>query len=161
MNTEKKEKDKFADTKKLLNNMPEEKLKDMDKDDLINLSLCLGNELKKIFKEIKKLDYEKGRLHTKLEELENAKNPAYKYSGYPRDKDFISKLLFILTKNETAMTFEDIVNAFFQLETNLDEKWRNPNKSISKIISRACSFHAITRKKMYGNNGYYIYELLK
>ena len=161
MNTEKNMKDPYETTKKLMLVASEEKLKGMDEAYLINLSLCFKNELNKTFREIERLKYENEKLLKKMEDLENAQKPTHTYAGYPKHKDFIAKLLFILSKNKAEMTFDDIVKAFFLLENDLDEKWRSPNKSISKIISRACNFNMVIRKKVYGNNGYYVYGLLK
>jgi hypothetical protein len=162
MNTEKKKLDAFEDAKKLLNALSEDKLKELDEEKHIDITLCLVDELKKAFREIKKLSDEKEKLITKIEDLEKTKQPLHihKYDGYPINKDYVAKFLFILSKNETDMTFEDIVSAFYQMETDLDERWRNPNKSISKIISRACNFQVVTRKKAYGNSGCYIYGLI-
>ncbi|HKC66772.1 MAG TPA: hypothetical protein VKG26_00945 [Bacteroidia bacterium] len=159
MDTEKKIPDAFEDTKKLINALSEEKLNNYDKDELIEISLGLADELKKVFREMKRLTVEKEKLKAKVEELGTPKQPVTKYEGYPRNKDYIAKLLFILSKNETDMTFEDIVKAFYLMESDLDERWRNPNKSISKIISRACNFQVVMRKKAYGNSGYYIYGM--
>jgi hypothetical protein len=47
------------------------------------------------------------------------------------------------------MTFDEIVEAFYMLEPDLDEQWRSPNKSISKIISSAVKFGVIERSKLY------------
>ena len=156
----KKEMDEFEDTKKLISALTEDKLNGFNKDYLVEVSVCLTTEIKKAFQEIKKLTDEKKKLSSKLDELEKLNKPVNKYADYPKDKDYIAKLLFILSKNETAMTFEDIANAFFKLEHDLNERWRNPNKSISKIISRACKFQVIKREKVYGNVGCYGYCLL-
>jgi hypothetical protein len=161
MDTEKKKTDPFEDTKRFIGNISEQKLNKYDEEGLKEISLVLADELKRAFLEIKKLTNEKEKLKAKIIETENAKQPTHKYEGYPRNKDYIAKLLFILSKNETDMTFEDIVKAFYLMETDLNEKWRNPNKSISKIISRACKFQVVIRKTAYGNSGYYIYGLFK
>jgi hypothetical protein len=159
MNTKNNIGDTNADLKKVIQFASEDKLRNMDSEELLNVSMCYANELKKSLKEIKRLSYENERLKNKIEDLENQKKPNHKYEGYPINKDYIAKLLFILSKNDTEMTFEDIAAAFLFLENDLHEKWRNPNKSISKIISRAYNFQMITRKKMYGNNGVYVYGL--
>lgn len=58
------------------------------------------------------------------------------------------------------MSLDEIVEVFFQRETDLEEKWRNPKKSISKIISRAVRFGAVLRKRIYGEHGLYVYGKL-
>jgi len=101
------------------------------------------------------------KLTEKLQDLENSLKPTHKYEGYPKDKDFIGKLIFVLSKNTPGMSFEDITSAFTLLEPGLKDQWLNPNKSISKIISRACRFGVVLRAKLYGNNGQFVYSLAK
>lgn len=117
-------------------------------------------EYNKHVREIEHLTLKNEKLQKRITELENAKKPTHKYSGYPVNQDYITKLHFILSRNKNNTTFEEIVNAFYLLEPDLDEKWRNPNKSISKIISRACKFGAILRQKIYGEYGNFVYSVI-
>jgi len=159
MKTEKATKEDIEIRNKIVQTALAGKLKNLDEDGLLDAALYLAEELKDALNENKTLARDKTKLENKIKELEESQKPLPKYSNYPYDKDYIAKLVFILSKSETVMTFEDIVNAFLQLETDLDEKWRNPRKSISKIISRACSFQVVCREKAYGYNGYYVYGL--
>lgn len=112
---------------------------------------------RELLKEIEKLESKNEKLQKRIEQLENEKKPTHKYSGYPANKDYIEKLLFILSSNKASMTFEEIVSAFYLLEPSLNDQWRNPNKSISKIISRAVGFGVIKRSKIYGEHGCFVY----
>jgi hypothetical protein len=92
--------------------------------------------------------------------LEKVK-PVNKYTGYPSNKDFIAKLQFILCQNSDPLSFEEILTAFCSLEPRLNYLWRNPRKSISKIISRACKFGVISRRKVFGAYGAFVYVIGK
>jgi hypothetical protein len=98
------------------------------------------------------------KLQKRTEELQKVKKPTDRYAGYPLKKDYIAKLKFILERNKREMTFDEIVEAFYLVETDLNEKWRNPNKSISKIISRAVRFGVVIREKKFGEYGGFVYQ---
>lgn len=151
--------DPFADTRKLLSKISEDVLKEKDPETLMELSLGLAQELRKTLRIIIRLEADKEKLELSIKGLQEAQKPAYKYAGYPGQKDFIAKLIFILSKNDQGMSFEDIVSAFFDLEPDLKDRWTNPAKSISKIISRACKFSVIDRRKAYGEHGYFAYSI--
>lgn len=159
MNNRKDEIDPHAEDKKALAIINKEFLGRKEKEYLIELAMALTNDLKASYKETKKAINDKNRWQRKYEELENSIKTTSKYSGYNPNKDFIEKLLFILSRNEPRMTFEEIMEAFYTLEPNIDDRWREPNKSISKIISRACKFGAVLRQKKYGEHGDNVYSL--
>lgn len=136
-----------------------EKISVLPKDRLLEFAYEAAKACNKHEKQLEKQQSEIDRLKKQIEELQKPKVPVDTYAGYPAKKDYIAKLRFILERNKRPMSFDEIAEAFFKLESDLDEKWRNPNKSISKIISRAVRFRVVNREKKYGGFGEYRYKI--
>ena len=156
---EKEQKETHYRVKSISNAQLRERIYALSKEKLLEFAYELSKAYYKQEKRIETLQDELEKLQKRIENLQKPKKPADKYAGYPMKKDYIAKLKFILERNKRAMSFEEIVEEFFQLESDLNERWRNPNKSISKIISRACRFGTILRSKAYGNHGYFTYNV--
>lgn len=156
------EKSKSEDTKKarrILDSVRMSELLRFSAEVLAKHIISLEKELVRDEIEINSLLKKNQELEERIEKLEKPPDPMAMYNDYPKEKDFIGKLLFILSKNKGALTFEEIYEVFSALEPDLEDRWTNPGKSISKIISRACKFGVVSRAKIYGNYGNYNYYL--
>jgi hypothetical protein len=147
--------------KSFLGRYPTQELEKYDAEFLLDFSIKVSKSLDWSVKQLKRLLQEKEKLIKRCEELEKINKSVNKYADYPRNRDLISKLQFILSKNGDPLPFDEIVAAFQLLEPDLNYFWRNPRKSISKIISRACKFGVIVRRKIFGSHGSFVYTIDK
>lgn len=101
-------------------------------------------------------EHEITELRRKVADLESVLNTNSKYEGYNYKWKQIKKILFILETNNAAMSSAEILKTLLSLEPKFADTWRNPKKSICRIIGRATMFGLIVKRK---NNNVYQYNL--
>jgi hypothetical protein len=85
-----------------------------------------------------------------------------KYSGYNKTKTLVEKAIFILTRNNKEMSYEEIKEAFLINEPELKKRWKDINRCITHILGTAYGYGAITRSRAYGcNHGPFRYGVPK
>jgi len=92
-------------------------------------------------------------------EKESSKKEQYKYEGYDKSKELLEKIIFILKKNKSGMSFTEVKDTLLSLEPELKYRWGNPNKSITHLLSKGCRFKVLVRLKKYGDEGSFVYNL--
>jgi len=94
-------------------------------------------ENKYLLGQIALLENQITELQRKITDLESALSSTNKYDGYDSGWKQIRKVLFILKSNGSAMSSSEILDALLSLEPKFSDTWRNPKKSICRIIGRA------------------------
>lgn len=93
------------------------------------------------------------------EEKESPNKEQNKYEGYDKSKELLEKIIFILKRNKSGMSFAEVKDTLLTLEPELKYRWGNPNKSITHLLSKGCRFKVIVRLKKYGDAGNFVYNL--
>lgn len=104
------------------------------------------------------LEHEITELRKKVADLEGALILSKKYEGYNCGWKQIQKILFILESNGSAMSSSELLKALLALEPKFKDTWRNPQKSICRIIGRAIKHGLIIR---YSTHRGFKYDLLR
>lgn len=92
-------------------------------------------------------EHEITELRRKVADLESVLNTNSKFEGYNCHWKQIQKILFILETDNAAMSSAEILKTLLFLEPKFADTWRNPKKSICRIIGRALKFGFIFKIK--------------
>lgn len=131
-------------------------LMEKDKETLAKYSAKLEIEYEKLEKKHETALKEIERLRS---EKESAKKERNKYEGYDKSKELLEKIIFILKRNKSGMSFIEVKDALLSLEPELKYRWGNPNKSVTHLLSKGCRYKVIIRSHKHGDYGNFVYNL--
>jgi len=144
---------------KILDEINLNKLLSKDREIVARMCIDYDTQLREADKVISKLEKDIERMERVIESLKNAQNSDFKYAGFDKSKTLIEKIRFVLERNKTNMTYQEIKDTLLSLNPELNERWGNANKAVTHLLSKACRYGAIVKSKIYGNHGYYCYRV--
>lgn len=144
--------------KEALNAFRAKELMEYPKETLAKLACKQEIEYAKLKKEHESLLKQYKKLQEENFALKNEKKN-HKYEGYDKSKELLDKIVFILKRNKSGMSFTEVKDTLLLLEPELRYRWGNVNKSVTHLLSKGCGFGVLIRFKKYGSKGSFLYNL--